>query len=68
MAQELKIVTENICPPVPKRMFDWVAHYDGEEEFGPYGYGSTEAEAIANLKKQTEITGEERYLVRSKGS
>ncbi len=33
---------------------DWCAHYDGEEEAGGYGYGKTEAEAIADFKSLQE--------------
>jgi hypothetical protein len=43
-----------ICPPIPMRQFDYQAYYDGQEEFGPYGYGSTEQEAINDLKEQSE--------------
>ena len=68
MTEILTIVTENIHPPVPSSKFDWVAHFEGEEEFGPYGYGSTEEDAITELKAQAEMTGEECYLTKSKGS
>ena len=44
-----KIVTHNICPPIPTRGHDWCAYFDGEEELGDYGYGATEAEAVADL-------------------
>lgn len=44
-----KIVTTCICPPIPLRSNDWIAHYDGDEEAGQYGYGATEAEAIADF-------------------
>jgi hypothetical protein len=44
-----KIVTSHVYPPVPVRNFDWAAWRDGEEERGRYGYGTTEAEAIADL-------------------
>jgi len=46
-----KIVTHNSYPPIPTRQFDWCAFYDGEEEAGNYGYGygATEAEAIADF-------------------
>lgn len=44
-----KIVTTNVFPPIPVRTFDWCAHFDGEEENGHYGYGATEAEAIADF-------------------
>ena len=44
-----KIVTHYVYPPIPWRDFDWCAFRDGEEEKGGYGYGKTEAEAIADL-------------------
>lgn len=44
-----KIITSNVCPPIPYRGMDWCAFYDGTEETGNYGYGETEAEAIADL-------------------
>jgi len=44
-----KIVTHAIFPPIPTTKYDWCAFYDGEEEDGGYGYGSTEAEAIADF-------------------
>ena len=43
------IVTSHIFPPIPRRDFDWRAYREGREEGGPYGYGKTEAEAIADL-------------------
>lgn len=45
-----KIMTSYWAKPIPDRRFDWSAWYDGEEEFGPYGYGRTEDEAIRELK------------------
>lgn len=47
-----KIVTEHVCPPIPDRSFDWAAYLDGYEPGAPYGGGSTEAEAIRNLRDQ----------------
>lgn len=44
-----KIITVNDHPPIPTRDHDWVAYFDGDEERGEYGYGETEAEAIADL-------------------
>jgi len=44
-----KIVTSHVFPPIPVRTSDWCAHYDGEEEAGGYGWGRTEAEAIADF-------------------
>lgn len=48
------IRTSHIHPPIPERKFDWQAHIDGREESGPYGYGRTEAEAIADLRDQLD--------------
>lgn len=47
-----KIMTSYWAKPIPLRNFDWTAWYDGDEGPDPYpiGYGSTEAEAIAELK------------------
>jgi hypothetical protein len=44
-----KIVTSHVYPPIPVRNFDWSAYYEGDEEAGQYGYGATEAEAIADF-------------------
>lgn len=44
-----KIVTKNIWPPIPDRRFDWVAYFEGDEESGPRGWGSTKDQAIAEL-------------------
>lgn len=44
-----KIITSNIYPPIPWRDFDWCAYFDGEEEYGHYGYGRTEQAAIDDL-------------------
>lgn len=56
-----KIITSNTCPPIPIREFDWMAYRDGDEEFGPRGFGATEQEAIDDLltyfpDDTTEIT------------
>lgn len=48
-AQRGKIITSFIYPPIPVRTNDWVAYRDGTEESGRYGYGLTEADAIADL-------------------
>jgi len=52
MDKERKIVTTYLYPPIPTRDHDWCAHYEGEEEAGGYGYGATEAEAIADFISQ----------------
>jgi hypothetical protein len=49
----MKIITEHDSPSV-FRKHDWAAWEDGTEESGPVGYGKTEAEAIADLREQTE--------------
>lgn len=49
-----KIVTEYVYPPIPERQFDWIATYEGYEPGEPIGYGSTEAEAIRDLKDITD--------------
>lgn len=48
---EPKIATSHVYPPIPLRQFDWCAYIDGEEEAGNYGWGRTEADAIADLKQ-----------------
>lgn len=50
MTDAPRIVTEHVNPPIPVRTSDWCAYYEGHEESGEYGYGATEAEAIADLK------------------
>ena len=49
-----KIVTRYVRPPIPTTAFDWCAYYDGTEEDGNYGWGPTEAAAIADLKERDE--------------
>lgn len=52
----MKLRTDHIWPPIPVRHFDWSAvdddTYDGPGS--PIGYGSTEAEAIADLLAEIE--------------
>lgn len=45
----MKITTEYVFPPIPIRSHDWLAYVD--PEFGPFGTGATEQEAIAALKE-----------------
>lgn len=47
-----QIKTEFVYPPIPLRQFDWCAYFDGEEEGGPYGWGHTKEEAIADLMEE----------------
>jgi len=49
MKPRATIKTEFTHPPIPDRRFDWQAWEDGYEEEGLYGYGPTEAEAVADL-------------------
>jgi len=44
----MKIITQNICPPIPMRCYDWVAWYDGMEDWIT-GSGATKEEAVRDL-------------------
>lgn len=44
-----RIRTEFVFPPILTRDYDWMAYWEGEEGLGMYGYGSSEARAIAEL-------------------
>jgi hypothetical protein len=46
----MTIIAEYIHPPIPLRTFDWQAYRDPES--GPFGYGATEQEAVADLLEQ----------------
>jgi hypothetical protein len=53
----MNIVTDYWAKPIPDRHFDWSAvdddTYDGTQGSNcPIGYGATEAEAVADLKKK----------------
>jgi len=50
----MKIIVDYVYPPIPVRIFDYVAYYDGCEEEGPYGYGRTKQEAIDELREASE--------------
>lgn len=47
--RQSRIRTSFVNPPIPDRSHDWQAWIDGDEERGPYGFGHTEEEAIADL-------------------
>jgi hypothetical protein len=49
-----KIITDYWRKPIPTDKFDWSAVEDGYEPPMPVGHGATEAEAIADLKRQIE--------------
>jgi hypothetical protein len=42
-------------PPIPARDCDWSAVVDGQEEYGPYGYGATQDGAVENLLSQLDL-------------
>lgn len=48
----MKLKTEYLAVPIPKRNWDWIAYEEGKEERRHYGYGKTEAEAIADWHEQ----------------
>lgn len=56
----MKVRTTNIFPPIPLRQFDWQAVFDDDEpnDNGSMmvGYGSTEAEALEDLKNEFEAS------------
>lgn len=54
LPKERKIITKYIYPPIPWRSFDWVAYREGNEENGPFYWGATEADALAELKEYEE--------------
>jgi hypothetical protein len=52
---ERVIKTNFVYPPIPTRDHDWCAWFDDDgEERGHYGWGKTEAEAIADLTENYE--------------
>lgn len=58
MTEPRKIVTHYDPPPIPWRTFDWCAYEDGQEEAGNYGWGRTEAEAVADWHDVHDEDGE----------
>jgi hypothetical protein len=51
------IKTSYVFPPIPIRSHDWCAYDDRlGADVGPYGWGATEDEAIADLLEQMEDT------------
>lgn len=53
----MKIKTENVYPPIPSRNHDWCAYDDNTYGGGPgqpVGWGTTEAEAVADLLEKLE--------------
>lgn len=60
----MKIITQNICPPIPIRCYDWVAWYDGREDWIT-GCGRTEKDAIDELIVARACQSEEEFEVDS---
>lgn len=55
-----KIITHHEFPPIPIRAFDWCAYHESEvEQSEYYGWGPTEAEAIADLARLDQERAEE---------
>jgi len=50
----LKVIVKQTNSPLPVRTHDWVAYIDGQEEDGPYGYGSTDDDAKRDLSDLSE--------------
>lgn len=48
------IETQRVDPPIPTRMFDWMAYISGDED-GPTGRGPTECEALRDLCEQLAL-------------
>lgn len=44
-----RIITENVCPPIPVRDYDWIATREDYDEGDPIGMGKTEKDAISDL-------------------
>lgn len=49
MANEPKIITEFVHPPIPIRSHDWAARRENSDEGDPIGWGATEQDAIDDL-------------------
>lgn len=56
----IDIATSHVYPPIPVRTYDWCA-WDANRgaDCSPYGWGSTEEEAIADLLENLEYEREE---------
>lgn len=55
----MKVITHNVCPPIPVRCADWAAYIDGTEEHGHCGHGATELDALVDLLWQTTNAAQE---------
>jgi hypothetical protein len=45
----ITIKIEPVCPPIPSCQWDFCAYVDGDQEDGPYGWGSTPVAALRSL-------------------
>jgi hypothetical protein len=54
----MKIITHYDPKPIPTRAYDWIACDENYEGGNRYGVGSTEQEAIDDLKEQLNIEDE----------
>ena len=50
----MNIIVTKENPPIPSRLFDYSATFDGYEPGEPIGWGATPEEAIADLKEWQE--------------
>ncbi len=55
----MNVLTHYIAPPVPTRVYDWMAVSDDFDEGDPTGYGPTELAAIADLMTKQGATCEQ---------
>lgn len=50
--KQYPIITSHVNPPIPERGFDWCAYRENDVELPyRYGWGMTEAEALADLER-----------------
>jgi hypothetical protein len=63
MKRQRVVVTSHIYPPIPIRDNDWLACFDGDEEDGPQGWGSTEQKAIDDLVDNYELEEDEEIVL-----
>ena len=52
---DFKIITTYVKPPVPSRSWDYSAHFDGEEELGPVGWGRDISDALEDLQMSVDF-------------
>ncbi len=50
-----RINVEFVYPPIPVRVFDWCATFEGYEPNDPIGYGETEQEATQALLDAADV-------------